>query len=376
MKEFVDQNNILFSIIVVCKNEENVIGKTIQSIIDQTYGNFEIIVRDGNSMDNTVQVINEFRNQDKRIKLISEEDSGIYNAMNKAILQAEGEYLFFLNVGDAFYDKQVLSSIEKCIREKKPDIIVGGYLSKRHEQEIMVMPIRVEKLLEYVKMGNGVCHQSIFARRECLLEGFDERYTFSADFDWVCRQLTIGRHFVNSDTIIVRFDKYGVSSMAKNWKRVQDECKDIIQRHFQVDNEQADAYYKERYRTIKSQRMLECMNDFLALKQKNKSLSTYFEKHHIETIAIYGYHFLGQRLYEELKETSIKVKYIIDRNCTFQNVEIPLFTMENELEKVDAIVITPMFEYCAIREELKEKIDCAFLSIEDVINDMYGLELS
>ena len=109
----------------------------------------------------------------------------------------------------------------------------------------------------------------------------------------------------------------------------------------------------------------------LALKQKNKDLCTYFEKRGIKTVAIYGYHFLGQRLHEELMNTLVRVKYIIDRNCVLQNVGIPLISLNNELEKVDAIVITPIFDYYEIKDVLEQKINCTILSIEDVINGMY-----
>ena len=371
MKQNIMKSNKLFSIIVVCKNEENVIRQTIKSILAQSCGDFEVIIHDGKSTDQTIQIIDELEASDKRIKLKSEEDSGIYNAMNKALAEAKGEYIYFLNAGDIFYDREVLSSVEKCIREKKTDIIIGKYLSKKHEQKVIVNPIKKENLFSYIKKGNGLCHQSIFARKECFSDGFDEQYIFSADFDWVCRQIKEERKVENIDIIIANYDKYGVSSLAKNWKKVQEECKDIIQRHFQIESELADVYYEERYKEIKSRMTLEYMNDFLALKQKNKNLSSYFEKNNIQTIAIYGYHFLGQRLYEELSGGTLKVKYVIDRNSTLYEASIPFVSLNEELENVDAIVITPIFEYYEIKAVLEKKIDCIILSIEDVINGMY-----
>ena len=81
MKQNIMKSNKLFSIIVVCKNEENVIRQTIKSILAQSCGDFEVIIHDGKSTDQTIQIIDELEASDKRIKLKSEEDSGIYNAM-------------------------------------------------------------------------------------------------------------------------------------------------------------------------------------------------------------------------------------------------------------------------------------------------------
>lgn len=86
--------SVKFSIITVCYNAENVIEKTIRSVLSQTYSNLEFIIVDGKSEDETVKIIRNYEN-DHRIQWYSEPDSGIYNAMNKGIRYAYGDYVFF-----------------------------------------------------------------------------------------------------------------------------------------------------------------------------------------------------------------------------------------------------------------------------------------
>jgi Glycosyltransferases involved in cell wall biogenesis len=96
-----------FSIITVTYNAEKVIEKTIQSIVGQTYKNYEYIIIDGASKDSTLAIIDKYR--DNVNKLISEPDKGLYDAMNKGIAAASGDYLCFLNAGDIFHERILFS---------------------------------------------------------------------------------------------------------------------------------------------------------------------------------------------------------------------------------------------------------------------------
>lgn len=103
------ESNPLITIITVCFNAVNVIERTILSIINQTYPNVEFIIVDGGSKDSTIDVIRKYDN--KISKWISEPDKGIYDAMNKGIKLATGEWINFMNAGDCFSDENVLSKI-------------------------------------------------------------------------------------------------------------------------------------------------------------------------------------------------------------------------------------------------------------------------
>ena len=113
--------------------------------------------------------------------------------------------------------------------------------------------------------------------------------------------------------------------------------------------------------------MYEFMNRWLMLKQQGISVGLFFAQKKIETIAIYGVHHMGQRLYDELKNSGITVKYGIDRNHPESEWEVPIRHPNNAMEKVDAVVITPVFDFLEIRNSLNAILSCPMFSIEEVL---------
>lgn len=109
------QQHILYSIIVVCLNSGQRLCDTIESILNQTYEDYEVIVKDGGSSDGSVERLMEVCD-DKRIHVHTRQDTGIYDAMNQAVELARGEYYLFLNTGDSFYDETVLNKITSEIK--------------------------------------------------------------------------------------------------------------------------------------------------------------------------------------------------------------------------------------------------------------------
>lgn len=109
------------------------------------------------------------------------------------------------------------------------------------------------------------------------------------------------------------------------------------------------------------------LNKWLMIKQQGKSLTEYFHKNDIQSIAIYGYKELGERLYDELKGTDIEVKYIIDKNVDHIRAEIDVYSPDESLPQVDAIVITATYYYDEIEDELYDMVDFPIISLEDVL---------
>ena len=179
-----------FSIITVTYNAGKVLEDTIQSVISQTYRNVEYIIVDGNSKDNTQEIIGKYS---KHIsKMVSEPDKGLYDAMNKGIRMATGDYLCFLNAGDKFHEKETLQQIAETLKDKDlPDVIYGetaivdeggNFLHMRR----LSTPERLN--WKSFKQGMLVCHQAFLAKRELALKyPYDMQYRFSADFDWCIR---------------------------------------------------------------------------------------------------------------------------------------------------------------------------------------------
>ena len=175
------ENKPLVSVITVCYNSEKYIKSTIESVLMQTYKNIEYIIIDGKSTDKTINIIREYNLKfNNKIKLISETDTGIYDAMNKGIDISCGDYLFFLNSGDYFLDKEIITILIKKSFRKNADFIYG--------------PVKVGKCVlrkNYVKnkfnlIFKTICHQGILASRECFINNkFDVGYEWSADYQWI-----------------------------------------------------------------------------------------------------------------------------------------------------------------------------------------------
>ena len=153
----------MVSIITVTYNAEVCLEKTIQSVINQTYKNIEYIIIDGGSSDKTLSIIKKYK---KYIKYwISEPDKGIYDAMNKGIKIAKGDYINFLNAGDFYYENNVLSYLFDNL-DKSVDLLYGdSYLIDQNGVNVRLLKAGV--LNRYtVKKGMAACHQSIFIKRQ------------------------------------------------------------------------------------------------------------------------------------------------------------------------------------------------------------------
>lgn len=202
-----------FSIITVTYNAAPVLEPTLQSIASQTYRNFEFLLIDGGSSDNTVEMA---RNSGVEIAyLVSERDKGLYDAMNKGIEHATGDYLCFLNAGDSFHSSDVLEKMVAAIPEKEtlPDILYGETAEVDEGRNFVRMRrLQAPERLDWRSFRHGmlVCHQAFFARRT-LAPTYDLSYRFSADVDWCIRVMKNSKDIVNTHIVIVDYLQNGLS---------------------------------------------------------------------------------------------------------------------------------------------------------------------
>ena len=177
-----------FSVITVCYNAQAVIEDTIQSVISQTYHHVEYILIDGASKDHTMSIVNRYR--DRIAIVVSEPDKGLYDAMNKGIRLATGDYLCFLNAGDSFHEDDTLLRMAHSIHESQlPDVLYGETELVDHEGHFLRMRrLSAPETLTWKSFRQGmlVCHQAFFPRRDRVVP-YDLSYRYSADFDWCIR---------------------------------------------------------------------------------------------------------------------------------------------------------------------------------------------
>ena len=172
----------LFSVITVTYNAAAAVEPTLRSVTNQTFSDYEYIIIDGLSTDGTVDVIKQYA--DKITYWSSEPDGGIYDAMNKGIRAAHGEWLIFMNAGDTFYNDHTLQNVAAILRDN--DEVIYGNAYTTDGKLYCNLKISHYKLMK----GEMICHQSIFARRKTFDNNiFDTNYRIIADKIWLCRVL-------------------------------------------------------------------------------------------------------------------------------------------------------------------------------------------
>lgn len=366
------------TIITVCYNEKDKLRKTIESVIQQTYCAIEYIVIDGGSTDGTVEMLYEYFNKEK-LKFYSEKDYGIYNAMNRGITKASGNYVYFINSGDIFFDKDVITNVVSYIKDSQ-DIIYYGKVCLVYPDGFEVVQdfSKIEgNLYEKLLTGQMPCHQAIFAPKVLLRNHyFREEYTIRADYEWMMYSISKGNKCISIPLTISYYDVSGVSGRGKynnlflkeEEKIINEYKKDFIEK--KVNNFQIEENLLEKKQWLKYNHMFQLMNYWLLLKQKNIHISDYLLKEGYQSIAIYGIGHMGLRLFDELKDNGIKVKYAIDQRADDISINLRVIPPDKIIEKVDAIIVTVITSFNEIENSLKEKINIPILSLEDMIYEM------
>ncbi|WP_418794190.1 glycosyltransferase family 2 protein [Phocaeicola coprophilus] len=220
-----------FSIITVTYNAGAVLEDTIQSVITQTYRNVEYIIVDGGSKDHTLDIINRYREHIHT--LVSEPDKGLYDAMNKGIHLATGDYLCFLNAGDELHEDDTLQLMVHSITGTElPDVLYGETAIVDEEGHFLRMRrLSAPENLNWKSFKDGmlVCHQAFFPRRE-LAEPYDLRYRFSADFDWCIRIMKKSHTLHNTHLTLIDYLNEGMTT--RNHRASLHERFRIMCRHY------------------------------------------------------------------------------------------------------------------------------------------------
>ena len=202
-----------FSIITITYNAASVIEPTLASVAAQTYRNFEYLLIDGGSSDDTVA-----KAQASGIEfahIVSERDNGLYDAMNKGIKLAKGDNLCFLNAGDAFHSSDTLDKIVAAIPDgtSLPDILYGETAEVDENRNFVRMRrLQAPEKLHWTsfKQGMLVCHQAFYARRD-LVPMYDLKYRLSADVDWCIKIMKRSENMVNVGFTVVDYLQNGLS---------------------------------------------------------------------------------------------------------------------------------------------------------------------
>lgn len=242
--------DIVITVITVCYNAAKDLPVTIESVLAQDLVNYEYIIQDGNSTDDTERIVRSYEEKFAKhgIRLIyhKEKDSGLYDAMNKAVSSAAGEYVNFMNAGDCFYDGKVLSKAAAAAGENALPTIMYGDCAV-YEYGLFYL---FTKSLPDIGETMPFSHQSVFARTSFAKEHpFDTGYRYSADYDFLLTAYDKKARFCDLGTIVCITTADGLSSV--HYHDTLMESARILKAHGRNPLSGPRAFIKEKILVIK-----------------------------------------------------------------------------------------------------------------------------
>lgn len=220
-------NPFILTIITINWNNERGLEKTIQSVLSQTFGDFEYIIVDGASSDGSVEIIRKYAGHfGPRLKWVSESDEGIYNAMNKGIGIATGTYLEFLNSGDVLVSKDVLGVVSKSLQTNSfPSILYGNTLKDMSNSSIVRDKCFAGKDMTLLGFYEGTLNHSPAFIRRSLFEKYglyDDTLKIVSDWKWYLKAIVFGEEKpVYVDIDVTLFDMTGISETNKELDKTE-----------------------------------------------------------------------------------------------------------------------------------------------------------
>lgn len=236
---------IRISVITITYNAAEVIGRTLQSVLEQTHSAVEHIIVDGASKDQTLTLASEYKHRSYETKcgheviITSEPDRGIYDAMNKGLQAATGDYVIFMNAGDTFHAPDTLESIAQCANQSPLPAVIYGDTDVVDDQGNFLHRRRLSppEQLSWRSFRNGmlVCHQAFYARTDLAkATPYNLQYRLSADVDWCIRVMKAAARqqlpLVNVHKTVADYQEEGQTT--RNHKASLRERFDVMCHHY------------------------------------------------------------------------------------------------------------------------------------------------
>lgn len=366
-------NGPKISIITACYNAENTIEQTIQSVLEQTYKNIEYIIIDGASTDGTMEIVSKYLEIIDVV--ISVSDKGVYDAFNKGVHIASGEYVMFLNADDYLLGNGVIKQLAVFINKKKDAVCVYGDIYMINESTGYKTKHGQNINLDRLKEGIMPPHPATLLLREVILAfgGFDLQYRIAADFDLMAKALQkYGNRMYHLPIVVSMFRLGGLSSNDSTRSIVLNETKSILKKHF-PDN--SALVNQQAYDTNES--LLKKWLEQITF--HNKSISTPLKEKQIKSVVIFGSEEMALLIARDLINSDIQIRGYLDNNelrhgIIMNGIEVYhpewLWDIEN-IKQIDAIIFGFQgFHDEAVKKQLntyklKKEIQC--LSWRDLV---------
>lgn len=232
-------SDVLVSIITVCRNAKNVLGPTIESILDQTYPNIQYIIIDGDSTDDTVDFVNSMY-KDRIDTFVSEKDNGIYDAMNKGVALSSGEIIGLLNAGDTYSSGAIENVVKAYLNNNKKQAVYYGGINKTKNGKVVQTYLSEDCRVDNIVNQMSVYHTATFIPRSLYekLGVYDYGFRISGDFDLLRRFYLKKVDFIDMHFVTTNMAEGGVSEQFRSIHRFAAESSMI-----QADGRRNFKYY-------------------------------------------------------------------------------------------------------------------------------------
>lgn len=292
------------TIITACYNSERTIEQTIQSVLNQTYENIEYIIVDGASTDGTMDVVEKYR--DRIDVVVSEKDRGVYDAFNKGVELATGDYVYYLNSGDYFTSEMILQSAITQLGSNwsETSYFYGCVICL--DESIEVEYIAGEEIsLENLADGKMIPHQAIFVKRSIFYEigNFNIEYSIASDFDFLVRIMLDPDN--NGKFLNLNFSYYPTNGISSNYYILIREYQEIIKKHF--NREFLDEARNNYFNCVFYKKLSQILIEDSSLSEKISFLKNF-------EVYIFGSMKLAIMIDEILAKCDIECKEFLDNN--------------------------------------------------------------
>lgn len=331
-----------FSVITATFNSEQYLEQTILSVLKQTYCNIEYIIIDGGSTDGTLDIINKYRHRIAAV--VSEPDSGIYDAFNKGVRLASGDVLSFLNSDDYFYDPSVLEQVAAAFSARPELKVIYGNVLMLDEKDGYERPhnhFGTPLTYEDFRYGEMCPHQGMFVRKELFAAHgpFDLSYQIASDMEFAAYCFKHYEKYAQYlNCIVAVFRAGGISTNPIRRRQVVAETQRVIIQYFgqvpesMVKDVDINGYYK-------------IWLEHLLLQQQG--ISRTLKTEGIHRVAVFGTMKLALYLLEDLRLEQFEVVCFLDNNPYMQGKVIsgiPVYSPDRPVDdsdlSVDAILVS------------------------------------
>lgn len=357
-------NKPKISVVTVCYNAADTIEQTIQSVLNQSYPNLEYIIVDGASTDHTLDIIHKYK--DRINTIVSEPDHGIYDAFNKGVQLATGDFINFMNADDFFSSGQVVAEVANYLVSNPDVLMLHGNVRVMNDAlgiwHIDGQPITVDDM----KNGKMCPHQSVFTHKKLFEEfgGFDVRYKILADVDFTIKCIKkYEAHFAYVPLEIATFRLGGVSTHVHHESRMYNENAIIHLEHFQYIPKQASDYL-DNVDLVQSSNHYQLWLQNILLGNAGAASKLLAKK--LDKVIIFGTRRLATFLYLDLQKQGIGVECFLDNDQRMQGNmmhNIPIISPQ-ELDANAEMTIIVSVERYSVMSEVKAKLSKWFTNAQ------------